>query len=162
FLTAFDRTEQQLMTAYELGAVDFLQKPMVPMVLKSKAAVFVDLFRKTIEVQRQGEILREIEKKEHQRALVAARQRWEAEAMRAELEQQRRAAEALTQKAGELASSVDERERAEEALKKSNQRLRLLSETATRLLLGARPQDLLGSLFDQLSAQLGVEVHFSF
>src|SRR5262249_39835251 len=118
--------------------------------------------RKTIEVQRQGEILREIEKKEHQRALVAARQRWEAEAMRAEMEQQRRAAEALTQKADELASSVDERERAEEALKKSNQRLRLPREPATRLLLGARPQDLLGSLFDQLSAQLGVEVHFSF
>src|SRR5262249_18315801 len=36
------------------------------------------------------------------------------------------------------------------------------SGTAPRLAPGARPQALLASLFDQLSATLGVEVHFSF
>ena len=162
FLTAFDRSEAQVMRAYELGAVDFLQKPIVPTVLKSKAAVFVELFRKTIEVTRQSEVLREVEKKEHERALVVARQKWEAEKLRAEMEQSRRAAEVIAAKAAELAHTVSERERAEEALRQSNQRLRLLSETATRLLHGARPQDLVTSLFDQISAHLGLEVELGF
>src|SRR5215467_1163901 len=50
FLTAFDRRQTDIMRGYELGAVDFLQKPIVPTILKSKASVFVELFRKTIEV----------------------------------------------------------------------------------------------------------------
>ena len=32
---------------YEVGAVDYLMKPVVPEVLKSKVAVFVELHRKT-------------------------------------------------------------------------------------------------------------------
>src|SRR5262245_29628884 len=162
FLTAFDRSEAQVLRAYELGAVDFLQKPIVPTVLKSKAAVFVELFRKTIEIKRQGDILRDIEKKEHERALGVARQKWEAEKLRAEMEVSRRTAEAMAVKAGELAHTVAERERAEEALKQSNQRLRLLSETATRLLHGARPNDLVTSLFDQISVHLGLELELGF
>jgi signal transduction histidine kinase/DNA-binding response OmpR family regulator len=162
FLTAFDRSEVQTLRAYELGAVDFLHKPIVPTILKAKAAVFVELFRKTVEVKRQGEIMRAIEKRDHERTLLAARQRWEAEAMRAEMELSRRNAEALAQRADELAATVAMRERADEVLRQSNQRLRLLSETATRLLLGARPAELIESLFDQLSAHLGLEVHLSF
>jgi signal transduction histidine kinase len=41
---------------YEVGAVDYLLKPVVPEILKSKVSVFVDLFRK-------GERLRESEDK---------------------------------------------------------------------------------------------------
>jgi len=32
---------------YEVGAVDYLQKPVVPEILKSKVAVFVELHRKS-------------------------------------------------------------------------------------------------------------------
>jgi hypothetical protein len=39
---------------YSLGAVDYLFKPIDPVVLSSKVSVFVDLYRKTLEVQRQG------------------------------------------------------------------------------------------------------------
>jgi len=162
FLTAYDRSEAHVLRAYELGAVDFLHKPIVPTVLKSKAQVFVELFRKTTEVKRQSDILRDIEKKEHERVLAGARQKWEAEKLRAEMEQSQRAAEAIAVKATELARTVGERERAEEALRQSNQRLRLLSETATRLLHGARPRDLIISLFDQISAHLGLEVELGF
>ena len=34
-------------SAYELGAVDYLVKPIVSTILRAKAAVFVDLFQKT-------------------------------------------------------------------------------------------------------------------
>ena len=162
FLTAYDRSEAHVLRAYELGAVDFLHKPIIPTILKSKAQVFVELFRKTIEVKRQSTVLRDIEKKEHDRVLVGARQKWEAEKLRTEMEQSQRAAEAIAVKATELARTVGERERAEEALRQSNQRLRLLSETATRLLHGARPRDLIISLFDQISAHLGLEVELGF
>ena len=162
FLTAFDRSESEVMRAYELGAVDFLHKPIVPTTLKSKAAVFVELFRKTIEVKRQGDVLREIEKKEHERALLIARQSWEAEKLRAEMEQSKRAADVIAAKAAELAHTISERERAEEALKQSNQRLRLLSETATRLLHWTRPQDFVTSLFDRIASHLGLEVELGF
>ncbi len=47
FLTALDRSEAGLYRGYSVGAVDFLFKPLVPEVLRSKVAVFVDLFRKT-------------------------------------------------------------------------------------------------------------------
>ena len=53
FLTAIDKSEKRVVTGYELGAVDYIFKPVVPEILQSKVAVFVDLFRKTEEVKRQ-------------------------------------------------------------------------------------------------------------
>ena len=43
---------------YSLGAVDYILAPVVPEVLRTKVAVFVDLFRKTEQVKRQAESLR--------------------------------------------------------------------------------------------------------
>jgi signal transduction histidine kinase/CheY-like chemotaxis protein len=160
FLTAHTGGEQQVLRAYELGAVDFLQKPVVAEVLRGKVAVFVELFRKTLEVRRQGELLRELEKKEHARALDEARQRWESEALRQEAEQSRRVADALAAKNAELAVSIRERERAEENLRQAVQRLRILSETATRLLMAVPPREVLHDLFEPLSAHLGLDVYF--
>ncbi|MBD2256111.1 response regulator [Pseudanabaena sp. FACHB-2040] len=54
FLTAFSTGETSAFTGYALGAVDYLLKPINPAVLTSKVAVFVDLFKKTMEVQRQA------------------------------------------------------------------------------------------------------------
>jgi serine phosphatase RsbU (regulator of sigma subunit) len=85
FLTAYERSDTQVFKGYKAGAVDFLSKPFVPEVLRSKVAVFVDLFRKTEQVRQQAELLCEIERAEHERQLAAARERFEAERLREEI-----------------------------------------------------------------------------
>ena len=53
FLTGY-KNEEHLFRGYDLGAVDFLFKPIVPEVLRSKVAVFVELSRKADLLQRTG------------------------------------------------------------------------------------------------------------
>jgi PAS domain S-box-containing protein len=67
FLTAF-RDEEQVFKGYSLGAVDYILTPIQPDVMRAKVAVFVDLFRKTLEIRRQAELLREAEEKLRRRA----------------------------------------------------------------------------------------------
>jgi PAS domain S-box-containing protein len=57
FLTGY-RNEEHLFRGYNLGAVDFLFKPIVPEVLRSKVAVFVDLSRSNARLKQQAEALR--------------------------------------------------------------------------------------------------------
>jgi signal transduction histidine kinase len=45
FVTAGARNQHRLFKGYELGAVDFLYKPIEPYILKGKAAVFFQLYR---------------------------------------------------------------------------------------------------------------------
>ena len=52
FLTAGDADEFPLERAYALGAVDYLTKPLNPIVLRAKVAVFIDLYRKNAELAR--------------------------------------------------------------------------------------------------------------
>lgn len=47
FLTAHYREDEHAVLGYDVGAVDYLTKPVNPAVLRSKVNVFVDLFRKT-------------------------------------------------------------------------------------------------------------------
>lgn len=47
FLTAHYRESEHVVLGYDVGAVDYLTKPVHPGVLRSKVSVFVDLFRKT-------------------------------------------------------------------------------------------------------------------
>jgi len=54
FLTAFSTSDQMVFQGYALGAVDYLFKPIKPQILTAKIAVFIDLFQKTAEVQRQA------------------------------------------------------------------------------------------------------------
>jgi PAS domain S-box-containing protein len=46
FLTALSRSETNVFKGYELGAVDYIFKPFHPEILRSKVAVFVELFKK--------------------------------------------------------------------------------------------------------------------
>jgi len=85
FLTAYEVTDTGLFKGYASGAVDFLTKPFVPEVLRSKVAVFVELFRKTEEVRQHAELLRAMEHKEHERQLSEAKERFEQERLREEI-----------------------------------------------------------------------------
>jgi len=51
FLTAFDQAELDMARGYSLGAVDFIFTPIVPEILRAKAAVFVELNQKAQEIQ---------------------------------------------------------------------------------------------------------------
>jgi two-component system, sensor histidine kinase and response regulator len=53
FLTAAVEDTQAMFRGYEVGAVDYILKPVDPDVLKSKVAVFVDLFSKSAELTTQ-------------------------------------------------------------------------------------------------------------
>src|SRR5262245_7306970 len=60
FLTAYDSAgDSHISQGYSLGAVDYIIKPIDPEALKSKVAVFVDLYRKTEQIKRQADLLRE-------------------------------------------------------------------------------------------------------
>ena len=54
FVTAFT-DEVRLAEGYAHGAVDYIQAPVVPEILRAKIKVFVDLFRMTEQVKRQAE-----------------------------------------------------------------------------------------------------------
>ncbi|HEY2735823.1 MAG TPA: response regulator, partial [Polyangiales bacterium] len=87
FITAHDSDGGEALAAYDLGAVDFLSKPMKPQVLRAKVAVFVELSHRSAEVARQAELIRSHERREHERTLSEERARWEAEALRRQMEQ---------------------------------------------------------------------------
>jgi signal transduction histidine kinase/DNA-binding response OmpR family regulator len=59
FLTANSTGIRHLSRGYSLGAVDYIVKPVDPEILRSKVAVFVDLYKKNREIEYQAELLRE-------------------------------------------------------------------------------------------------------
>ena len=56
FLTAVFRDDSHLLQAYSAGAVDMVFKPVDPFILRSKVSVFVDLYLKQAEIQREAEL----------------------------------------------------------------------------------------------------------
>src|SRR3954469_25916983 len=56
FLTAVFRDDSHLLQAYSAGAVDMVFKPVDPFVLASKVQIFVDLYMKQMEIQREAEM----------------------------------------------------------------------------------------------------------
>src|SRR5258708_5608628 len=62
FLTGY-KSDEHLFRGYDLGAVDFLFKPIVPEVLRSKVGVFVEMSRNTALLRRQTEVLSKAELK---------------------------------------------------------------------------------------------------
>ena len=114
FLTAHLSEERDVLRGYDVGAVDYLTKPVNPDILRSKISVFADLFRKT-------------------RALAAANA-----ALEREIEERLRAEEALRQANEELEGRVQERTfdltRINQVLRENEERLRLAFEEKRQLL----------------------------
>ena len=59
FLTAISKDEAYVFRGYSVGAVDYMSKPFQPDVLRSKVAVFVDLYRKQRQLKQQERLLHE-------------------------------------------------------------------------------------------------------
>jgi signal transduction histidine kinase len=93
FLTAHDHTTVQMFKGYSLGAVDYLFKPIVPEILRSKAAVFVELYQKTERVRQQAQLIQQNQEAELQRKLVQEKQHWEIEHLRLEAAKEKEASE---------------------------------------------------------------------
>ena len=55
FVSAINDSENHLSRGYSLGAVDYMLAPVVPEILRAKVGFFVDLFKKTAQVQRQAD-----------------------------------------------------------------------------------------------------------
>ncbi len=64
FLTAINKEDRYVFEGYSVGAVDYMFKPFQPDVLRSKVAVFVELYLKNLQLQEQGELLRDAERRE--------------------------------------------------------------------------------------------------
>src|SRR5436853_5742594 len=76
FLTAAADEMSSMFRGYEVGAVDYLQKPVVPEILKAKVAVFVELHRKSERLRESEEKVRRlaahlISVREEERAHIA-------------------------------------------------------------------------------------------
>jgi signal transduction histidine kinase/DNA-binding response OmpR family regulator len=97
FVTAF-ADEVRITEGYARGAVDYIQAPVVPEVLRAKVKVFVDLFRMTERVKRQAE----------ERITLA-----EERTRRAAAEEANRQLEFLVEAGGVLAKSLDSQVTAE-------------------------------------------------
>src|SRR5687768_1901284 len=73
FITAFSSDDDHIFRGYKMGGVDYIYKPINPDLLRAKVGVFVELYRKTRQLQLQEQKLiaanlslqREIEERKH-------------------------------------------------------------------------------------------------
>jgi signal transduction histidine kinase len=127
FVTAFDQEREEVLRGYQLGAVDFLFKPITPEILKAKVAAFVELRKHVAEIARQAKLLREHERREQEEHLNEERRRWEADTLR-------RIAEEAGARAEQLALTVTERERAQAELTRAVHELELANQRKNEFL----------------------------
>src|SRR3954451_22346518 len=80
FLSAVNKEAEHMLRGYAMGAVDYVFKPVDSIILRSKVAVFVDLFQKSKEIER---------KAQQEQSLLDANLRAEGERLRAEQELRR-------------------------------------------------------------------------
>jgi signal transduction histidine kinase len=59
FVTAINKDRAYVFHGYDVGAVDYLFKPLQPEILRGEVRAFVDLFHKTEQVRRQEQLLHE-------------------------------------------------------------------------------------------------------
>src|SRR5512140_965156 len=87
FITGLSWENDAVLRGYELGAFDFLMKPIRPEVLRAKATVFVQLQERTIELAVKADELRQAQARAHERELQSQRRRFEAEVMERQMQQ---------------------------------------------------------------------------
>ena len=64
FLSAINKEDSYVFKGYSMGAVDYVFKPFNPDVLRSKVAVFVDLYMKQQQIVEQADMLAESQRRE--------------------------------------------------------------------------------------------------
>jgi PAS domain S-box-containing protein len=82
FMTAASDLEAGMSRGYALGAVDYIQMPVQPDVLRAKVKVFVELYRRREQVREQAERRRLREQREHAQRLAEAADRLDFETRR--------------------------------------------------------------------------------
>ena len=87
FLSAVNKETEHLMRGYEMGAVDYVFKPVEAVVLRSKVSVFVDLYRMRRQVEEQALAEQELREAHYHEQL----ERLKVEAELAESEQRQAA-----------------------------------------------------------------------
>src|SRR5689334_15306753 len=87
FITGLSWENDAVIRGYELGAFDFLMKPIRPEVLRAKATVFVQLQERTIELAIKAEELHQAQTRAYERELQAQRRRFETEVMERQMQQ---------------------------------------------------------------------------
>ncbi len=75
FLTAYDKDDMHVVRGYSAGAVDYVFKPVEPVILRAKVSVFIELHKQADEIRR---------KAEHERQLLEENLRIRAEHVEAE------------------------------------------------------------------------------
>ncbi|MCI0343229.1 MAG: response regulator [Planctomycetales bacterium] len=93
FVTAANDNDTRVIQGYALGAVDYIVKPVIPEILRSKVSVFVELARKTELVRRQAREMQRLN--ESLRSQVARLERAEREIRTLNARLERRAEELL-------------------------------------------------------------------
>lgn len=58
FVTAISKEQKSIFKGYEVGAVDYLFKPIDPIILKSKARIFKDIYNQRMLIEKQADELR--------------------------------------------------------------------------------------------------------
>jgi signal transduction histidine kinase len=87
FVTGMSWENDAVLRGYELGAFDFLMKPVRPEVLRAKATVFVQLQERTIELAIKADELRQAQSRAYEREIHAQRRRFEAEVLERQMQQ---------------------------------------------------------------------------
>jgi signal transduction histidine kinase len=113
FVTAHHQDDASVLRAYELGAVDFLHKPIEPSILLAKASVFVSLQDRT----------EELASERLQREFDAARRDYEGAALRTRMEQEQAAKEELARLNEALRRQMEQEHAAKEELARLNHAL---------------------------------------
>lgn len=119
FLTAHNKEYSHVTRGYGIGAVDYVIKPFEPVIVRAKVAAFVDLYRKTKELE----------------AEIARRQRAEEAVRELNNDLEKRVSERTRQLEAanrELRREVDVRKRAEEEARLGGKRIAALNERLRR------------------------------
>lgn len=71
FITGYDSNDMDVSAGYTHGAVDFICTPIKPVILRTKVQAFVELYRKTRQIEQQKKELEQL--RDHLEELVAKR-----------------------------------------------------------------------------------------